>query len=59
VLSRTGEGGFLSTGYFADDPAIALLEDDETLQYVLTNRKREVRVESPAATGDRLFRAGK
>ncbi|MDS0283026.1 hypothetical protein [Haloarcula onubensis] len=50
VLSRTGGGGFLSTGYLADDPAIALVEDDETMQYVLTNRKRGVTVESADET---------
>lgn len=46
VLSRTGGGGFLSTGYLADEPAKALVEDDETMQHALTNRKRGVRVES-------------
>ncbi|MBX0284918.1 hypothetical protein EGH22_01140 [Halomicroarcula sp. F28] len=50
VVSRTGGGGFLSTGYLADEPAVALVEDDETMQYVLTNRKRGVTVESATET---------
>lgn len=50
VLSRTGAGGFLSTGYLADEPAIALIEDDETIQYVVTNRKRGVAIESGGST---------
>ncbi|WP_277541668.1 hypothetical protein [Haloarcula laminariae] len=45
ALRRTGGGGFLSTGYLADEPAVALVEDDETIQYVLTNRKRGVKVQ--------------
>ena len=50
VLSRTGGGGLLSTGYLADEPAIALIEDDEIIQYVVTNRKRGVAIESDGST---------
>jgi tetratricopeptide (TPR) repeat protein len=50
ALTQTGRGGFLSRGYLADEPAIALVEDAETVQYVLTNRKRGVSVESGDST---------
>ncbi|GGN97015.1 hypothetical protein [Haloarcula pellucida] len=50
VLTRTGQGGFLSTGYLRDQPAAAVLDDDETPQFVLTNRKNGVTIESPDST---------
>lgn len=50
ALTQTGEGGFLSRGYLADEPAITLVEDAETVQYVLTNRKRGVTIESADST---------
>lgn len=53
ALTQTGQGGFLSRGYLAEQPAIALVKDDETVQYVLTNRKRGVTVKSGGST-DRI-----
>ncbi|MDS0259125.1 hypothetical protein NDI56_06935 [Haloarcula sp. S1CR25-12] len=50
ALTRTGGGGLLSRGYLADQPAVALVEDAETMQYVLTNRKSGVEVESADST---------
>lgn len=44
VLTETGTGGLLSSGYLRDKPAIAYLEEDETPVFVLTNRKRGVEI---------------
>ena len=43
-LTETGRGGFLSSGYLADRPAIEAVDDDETVEFVLTNRKRGVTI---------------
>ena len=45
ALTQTGQGGFLSGGYLADRPATAVLDDAETVQFVLTNRKRGVTID--------------
>jgi len=39
LLTGTGSGGLLSTGYFEDTVLIDVLEDDETLQYLAQNLK--------------------
>ncbi|PSP94077.1 hypothetical protein BRC91_06975 [Halobacteriales archaeon QS_4_62_28] len=44
VLTETGKGGLLSSGYLRDDPAETYLRD-ETPQFVLTNQKRGVEIE--------------
>ena len=43
VLTQTGKGGLLSSGYLRDDPASAYL-DGETPVFVLTNQKRGVEI---------------
>ena len=48
ALTQTGQGGFLSGGYLADRPAAAVLDDEETAQFALTNRKRGVTVDGEA-----------
>lgn len=45
ALTQTGRGGFLSHGYLAEQPATELLDADEALQYLLTNRKRGITVD--------------
>jgi len=52
ALTQSGQSGFLSRGYLADEPAIALVEDDETVQYAVTNRKRGVTVDADGSTYD-------
>jgi len=44
VLTRTGKGGLLSSGYLRDEPAEAHLQD-ETPVFALTNQKRGVEIE--------------
>jgi tetratricopeptide (TPR) repeat protein len=43
VLTQTGKGGLLSSGYLRDDPASAYL-GEETPVFVLTNQKRGVEI---------------
>jgi tetratricopeptide (TPR) repeat protein len=43
VLTQTGKGGLLSSGYLRDEPAEAHLHD-ETPVFVLTNQKRGVEI---------------
>ncbi|MFC7251136.1 hypothetical protein ACFQJ5_14975 [Halomicroarcula sp. GCM10025324] len=50
VLTSTGQGGFLSTGYLREKPAVSAIEADETPQYVITNSKNGVTVESDGTT---------
>lgn len=50
VLTETGSGGLLSSGYLRDKPATAYLEDDETPVFVLTNQKRGVEIAREAGT---------
>ncbi|MFC7020303.1 MULTISPECIES: hypothetical protein [Haloarcula] len=50
VLTSTGRGGFLSKGYLAEKPAVSAIEADETPQYVVTNSKNGVSVESGDTT---------
>lgn len=50
ALTQAGRGGFLSRGYLAERPAISLIDDGETIQYVLTNRRRGVRVTAADST---------
>lgn len=45
VLTNTGQGGLLSTGYLHDEPAVAAIEADETPQFVATNSKNGVTIE--------------
>jgi len=51
VLTRTGSGGFLSTGYLRDGPALAAVDDDETPRFALTSRKHGIEI-GPAASGE-------
>jgi|GEM_PF-747206 len=44
VLTETGKGGLLSSGYLRDEPAEAYLHD-ETPVFVLTSQKRGVEIE--------------
>ncbi|WP_276250252.1 hypothetical protein [Haloarcula rara] len=46
VLTDRVRGGYLSGEYLADGPAIDAVEADETVQYVLTNRKQGIEIES-------------
>lgn len=46
VLTRTGQGGFLSPGYLRETPAATALQEDETPRFVLTSSKHGVSVES-------------
>ncbi|WP_254278998.1 hypothetical protein [Haloarcula marina] len=46
MLTRTGRGGVLSGGYLCDRPAAAAVDADETPQFVLTNRKNGIVVDS-------------
>lgn len=55
-LTETGSGGFLSRGYLGDRPAREYVDGDETLQYVLTNRKRGITVDSETVTPDSRHR---
>lgn len=50
ALTQAGRSGFLSSGYLADEPAQSVVEADEKIQFVLTNRKRGVRVEAGGAS---------
>lgn len=59
ALTKTGRGGFLSGGYLGDRPAREVLGDDETAQFVLTNRKQGVSIEGTTTrrvTPDSRFR---
>ena len=49
VLTGTGPGGLLSSGYLHDGPALAAVDDDETPQFVLTSRKHGVEIGPPDA----------
>ncbi|MEF8828268.1 MAG: hypothetical protein V5A49_04495 [Haloarcula sp.] len=44
VLTSTGPGGLLSSGYLHDRPALAAVDDDETPQFALTSRKHGVEI---------------
>lgn len=55
-LTETGSGGFLSRGYLVDRPARDHVDDDETVQYVLTNRKRGVTIDGETTTPDSRHR---
>ena len=44
-LTETVKSGFRSGGYLADGPAIDAVADDETVQYVLTNRKQGIAIQ--------------
>jgi len=44
ILTQTGKGGLLSSGYLREEPAAAHLQD-ETPVFVLTNQKRGVEIE--------------
>ena len=44
VLTSTGPGGLLSAGYLHDGPALAVVDDDETPQFVLTSRKHGIEI---------------
>lgn len=50
VLTGTGPGGFLSSGYLHDGPARAAIEDDETPQFVVTSSKRGLEIGTQGST---------
>lgn len=50
VLTGTGPGGFLSSGYLHDGPAQAAIDDDETAQFVVTSSKRGLEIVTSEAT---------
>ncbi|WP_324662827.1 hypothetical protein [Haloarcula sediminis] len=50
ALTRTVKRGFGSGEYLADRPAIDAVADDETVQYVLTNRERGIEIERETTT---------
>jgi tetratricopeptide (TPR) repeat protein len=52
VLTSTGQGGFLSSGYLLEAPATAAIDDGETPQFVLTNAKYGVSFESDTHTDE-------
>jgi len=53
LLTGTGSGGFLSTGYFHDGPLIDQLQSDEQLHFVVTNQSKGVTIDRKTET-DRL-----
>jgi len=59
ALTETGQGGFLSRGYLAEQPAMAAVEDGEAVQFVVTNRKRGITIATDSTrhvTPDRNYR---
>lgn len=44
LLTQTGEGGILSTGYLHSQPLSEYLEDGETLAYLFDNQKKGIEV---------------
>ncbi len=50
ALTRTVKRGFRTGEYLADRPAIDAVADDETAQYVLTNRERGIEIRDGTTT---------
>ena len=55
-LTETGSGGFLSRGYLVERPARDHVDGDETVRYVLTNRKRGVTIDGETTAPDSRHR---
>ncbi|MDS0221021.1 hypothetical protein NDI54_06635 [Haloarcula sp. S1AR25-5A] len=47
VLTGTGSGGLLSSGYLHDGPALAAIDDAETPRFVLTSSKHGIEIGAP------------